>query len=657
MIMRLRFGIALVIVGMLLVGICPMSSAVEKSNRGEMFRLPAKMTIRTSAEVQSPCYAYAATELARLLGRLNVSTSVSAGSLPKGIWQIQLARTGTSIFSPSDAKGICADGYSIEVTAKGVTLLALEPKGILNAVYALAEHLGYLFLYPGIEGEWTPDLAGQRPTLKTGSVVVNPVFPHRGIFNGNSEKEWVEYYAKLGLNALSNPVDPILAARTGLRVEVGGHDLGGLLPRDTFAKNPDMFRMVQPEDFFGKRINDYNFCTASPGARSLLQENYLRKIKPYIQDGIYAWHTWPEDLPGGGWCYCPTCRSFSSADQAMKSMNLLAEVVRREKLPVRVPMLAYHDSMFPGTKIDAPKECFLLFAPRERCYGHALDDPACSKNRAFFEALKAWETKFSNTDDAHTFEYYLDRVLYRGLYPFLPDVILRDIKVYKAHGIQTHLALMVGTAFVPQQTMLNLPLFARGNWDESLDASTYIAETAARVLPGNPEPWRAYFTGRAEIFQKVMCWEHETESWCDYRWLPETTLPVGPQMVAIYEQGSRDLIALADKLEKSIAPDWPKRTKDLAGYEVTRTRFEAAEVAAMVAQQDAANHAGAYLNTNSPEERTQALQRMRDTLALFDVALAKAHEAGIKQADYYYMFNDSIRKELNQKIARWQAAP
>ena len=645
-----RFVLELVLFGVGLTFLTANSWAENKGEKEKYVRLPAKMTIHTSRD-NSSCYQYAVTELARLLGRFNIVTSVSPGSLPQGGSLIQLTCSNALMNSTVEQKGIQADGYILEVTPKGVAIHALEPKGALNAVYAFAERLGYLFLYPGVEGEWLPDLDGKRPGLTTGVFAVNPRFPHRGIFNGNSEKEWAEYYAKLGLNTLCNPIEPELAARVGLRVEVGGHDLAGLFPRENYKTNPDLFRMSQPEDYFGKRVDDFNCCITNSETRQLLQKNYLAKLKPLVQQSVYAWHTWPEDLPANGWCYCTTCRSFSPADQAMMAMSTLAEVVRREKLPVRVPVLAYHDTMFPGIKIDAPKECFLLFAPRERCYGHALDDPACPKNRAFMEALKAWESKFSKTDDAHTFEYYLDRVLYRGLYPFLPDIILQDMKVYKAHGIQTHLALMVGTAFVPRQTMLNLPLFAKGNWDESLDASTFIEETAQRILPRNPEPWRTYLTKRAEVFREIMQWEHETEGWCDYRWLPETTLPFGTQMVPVYEKGSHALAEIADALEKSITPDWPKRVREYAESEIVKTRFEAAEVATMAAQQDAANHDGRYLNTGLETEKQQAVQRIQDTLSLFEVALKKAHEADIKQGDYYYMFNEVIQKELSKKRA------
>ena len=40
-------------------------------------------------------------------------------------------------------------------------------------------------------------------------------------------------------------------------------------------------------------------------------------------EGAYAIHAWGDDLPAGGWCLCPSCRSFSPEDQSMIAMNLL----------------------------------------------------------------------------------------------------------------------------------------------------------------------------------------------------------------------------------------------------------------------------------------------------------------------------------------------
>ena len=619
------------------------------------FQFPANVKLEVLTETPSPCFDYAIAELSRLLKGVGITAETREPSARPG-WHVQILGADTSALPFPDVGEVRDDGYVIDVTEDGMVLSAREPKGVLNGVYDLAERMGYLFLYPGEEGEWAPNAEIATLKLPVGATTTNSRFPHRGIFNGNGDEEWLAYYTKLRLNAFCNPADQALAEKFGLRIEQGGHELDELLPYDEIDEHPDMYRMDQPDDFFGKRVNDYNLCIASPRAKRIIQENYRARIHELAEQGIYAWHTWHEDLAAGAWCMCPTCRSLVYGDQAMVAMGFLADVVREEQLPMRVPMLAYHDTMFPGPKIDASAETFLLFAPRERCYGHALDDPTCPKNALYFRALKEWTAKFAGTDDAHTFEYYLDRVLFRGLYPFIPGVILDDMRVYEEHGIETHLALQVGTAFVPRLTMLNLPIFAHAAWDSALTTEQFIAETAARISPADPKPWQDYFAGRAAIFAEVMRWEHAPDSWSDYRWIPESTRPYGEEMARIYEKGTADLDALADALEKAIVADWPNRTTALAKSEVGRTRFEATEVAAMAAQQGAANRLGAYLNHGSRDDLAAGIERMHETLSRFNVAVEEARKAGVKEGDYYYMFNTWIQKELNQKIVHWEEA-
>ncbi|MCB9767861.1 MAG: DUF4838 domain-containing protein [Candidatus Omnitrophica bacterium] len=628
----------------------------SRAEETSAFKIPNQIKITGFEKADSLCFDFALHELARLLGRVDVLASTETQVSKDGNWMVVIGETPSESSAPSsDLKKSLPDGYILDIGEDQVSIASKSAKGILNGVYDLAERMGYLFLYPGIEGEWPPLLEGDTPTIPIARVLANPRFPHRGIFNGNSNEEWAGFYAKMRFNALCQPTERALAEKLGLRIEVGGHDLDNLIPPDLFEKNPDMFRMDQPEDFFGKRRGDFNLCVTSPAAKETVQKAYREKLKPYLEDGIYAWHTWPEDLPAEGWCYCPTCRSFEPTDQAMLAMRMLAEVIREDQIPMRVPVLAYHDTMFPGKKIDAPKEAFLLFAPRERCYGHSLTDPECGINAEYLRSLEEWHEKFKNTNDAHTFEYYLDRVLFRGLCPFLPQVILDDMKTYRENGIESHICLQTGSAFEPPLMMQNLLVFSRGMWNEELSGDEFIHALAKKILPEDPDPWIDYFQKRAEVSAKTMQWEDESVGWADYRWISETTLPIGEEMVKVYRQGSEDYDDLADHLESAIQPDWLDRVKDFAHSEIARTRFESQELKSMMLQQDAVNHVGDYLNTENVESLKTGVDLMKQTIRQLEVAAASAEDAGFTSGTYYFMFNRWMTKELNEKIAKWEA--
>jgi len=333
----------------------------------------------------SVCYKYAANELMRLLKRINISARLTAGRSVKNLSRIGLSNAGAfkKDHRQTFSKKLRNDGYALLVGRNHIEISALNAKGVLNGVYDLAERLGFAFLMPGAEGEWPP-ISGKTASLPCDDLYFNPRFPYRGIFSPGdtgdyTAEEWMRFYAKLRFNAVSCDQGNVrLCRELGLRLEIGGHGMSELMPRNLFAKKPELFRLSQPEDFFGKRQNDFNFCVTNPETKRIIQRNYIRKIAK--MRGIYAVHAWADDLPGGGWCLCPGCRAFSPSDQALLAMKHLSEAVAAEKLAMRVPVIAYHDTLFPGASFSAPQRGFLLFAPRERCYGCTLYNCAMTGN-------------------------------------------------------------------------------------------------------------------------------------------------------------------------------------------------------------------------------------------------------------------------------------
>jgi len=601
-------------------------------------------------------------ELRRLLGRVGIRARIQVVAGPKAGHWLWLSSMETLPPAASVA-GLKYDGFSLKVSSKGVAIAALEPKGILNGVYELAERLGFVFLMPGEAGEWTPDLMGQRPVLAQGSSKLNPRFPHRGVLGGGiippfTTDEWFRFYAKLKFNAVSQNEENVSIAReTGLRLEVGGHGMSELLPRKLFETRPDLFRLFQPEDFSGKRMSDSNFCCNHPESKRIVQDNYRKKVKSL--KGIYAIHAWADDLPAGGWCLCPLCRAYTPTDQSLIAMRHFSEVIAREKLPMRVPVIAYHDTLYPGKLVPAPKEGFLLYAPRERCYGHVLDDPTCAKNRFYFKALQEWMVKFAGINDAHSFEYYFDQILFRGLYPFLPDVILGDMVAYEKAGIQTHLSLQVGgPAIAPEFNML---LFARAHWDAKLTADRFIGQIAKQLAPQVPEAtraWQTYLQQRRLVFASAMrlC-DHSNDIYFDYRWLPETAQPFGARMARAYERDAGRLATAAAKLQKNVGAAGPERVKTLADREAGRAQFEAADLRVMASQQAGVCKIAEYVETTALVTLCQGLDALRQAIIRLEQSWQKAKDAGLPDGAYYYGLNKAwLQRELAAKIQIYEKA-
>lgn len=631
-------------------------SLTDRQNATEKSGRTSAGTAWMSAEgpADDPCFRYAISECRRILRRLGWTVRQSAPVRRRSQPEIRIAlgvRSETRrAGGAAELRGIRHDGFLLEAAAGSLRLAAREPKGLLNAVYDAAERLGVRFLLPGEAGERIPERMRRLPP---GRRVCNPVFPHRGVYwegendRDYSDREWLEFYAKLKFNAVRHLArDRALARRLGLRLETGGHGLSQLVSRRLFRRRPELFRLGQPEDFKGQRMPDANFCVTNPGVRKLIETGYRKLAR--ANAGVHALHLWPDDLPSGGWCMCPSCRAFSPRDQAM--LALRHQAPEAAKAGLRLPFLAYHDTLFPGTQIPPPREAFLLYAPRERCYGHALDDPGCPLNRRHLAALRAWRRVFRRHDDAHTFEYYFDQLLFRGLYPFLPGVIRRDLRVYRAHGIECSLSLQVGgPAVAPEYNML---FFAKAHWDAGLQPRTFIRDLATDLDPDRPAAWERYLTERAAVFTDALCQcGQDPDIYFDYRWLPETTTAFGRDRAAAYARASRRLARAATSLDA--APAARGAATALARREAARARFEAAELRGMAFQQDGVNRLARAHCTGDSADRRRAAAALRRAIAAFRHSRTLAARAGLSPAAWYCRnIQPWILRELAEKIER-----
>ncbi len=636
----------------------------DQTTRTDCFELTASPTMLRTGATGNPTYDYAIEELQRLLGRLNINPRLQDDS-PRSAnasngWRLSLCKGEPSTPDRVEDDLPSGDGYRLTVETGVVRIDAATPKGILNGVYDLAERLGFVFLLPEEAGEWPPS-DGVPRSLPCGRWMMQPRFSHLGVFSDLNvckdypHEEWLRFYAKLRFNAVTTKPETIpLCRKLGLRPEVGGHGLSALLPRERFEQEPELFRMFQPEDFNGKRMADANPCVGNLDAKRVLQENFGAFLKTV--PGAHAVHAWGVDLPAGGWCLCPLCRALNASDQSMLAMRYLAETTAATPDGPRVAVIAYNDTLFPGPQVDASPQCFLLFAPRERCYAHALDDPDCPRNREHYKALKEWEDKFKGIDDAHTFEYYFDQILFRGMYPFLPAVVLEDMRVYADHGIECHMSLQVaGPAIAPEFNML---VFALGGWDRELRPDAAIATLAERIHPQAPDVWKKYLSERQRIYADVLRFcRHAMDGWMDYRFLPETTHPFGEEMAATYARTSDELDQAADGLETACQESAPGRVRELARKECGRARFEAAELRVMHHQQSAVNALAQFINTQDQKDVRHGVDQLERAIAQLDLAASLAADFGLTDRSWYRRnINGWLKREFNAKADNYRKA-
>jgi hypothetical protein len=442
--------------------------------------------------------AFAAEELAAYLGRIfGAAPTRRIVPTPPGDWLALVQRGG-----PVPALPVLSDEeWAVRPADGGAVLRGTSPRATLAAVYALLRAAGCRWSPHGRDDEYIPTGAAVATAL-TG----RPAFARRaytadlGTWHYTVAERlaarlphdvaFIDWMAKSDAtgflfirhaNDTQWTVPELLPelARRGLAIEGGGHALVELLPRSLFASHPEYF----PQTASG-RTDLGNACVSTPGAVALVRER-AAAARAEIP-GAIDFHLWGLDLFGGGWCGCAGCTALTPSEQSLVICNAAAEAIGDG----RIFHLAYHDTIEPPARIEPHPRVSAEFAPRERCYGHALDDPTCPTNGFYRRALDAHLERFAGRVDV--FEYYGDAILFGGCAVPLVDVIARDLECYRAAGVRGVSCLVFGQ-YSTWAYGVNVEAFARGVIDPR-DALGARRERAARRFAPAGDPMAAYLT-------------------------------------------------------------------------------------------------------------------------------------------------------------------
>jgi hypothetical protein len=146
-----------------------------------------------------------------------------------------------------------------------------------------------------------------------------------------------------------------------------------------------------------------------------------------------------------------------------------------------VAYLAYHDALEPDPALRPLDNVWFEWAPRERCYSHAIDDPDCTVNPRYLESLKRYLGLFDGRGGV--FEYYADAILFGGMGFASPSIIVRDLNAYHRMGLRSISCLTFG-AFSALAYPVNLEIFARATRSLDIDPAAAVDDIAAARYPG-----------------------------------------------------------------------------------------------------------------------------------------------------------------------------
>jgi len=376
--------------------------------------------------------------------------------------------------------------YAIRAQPRQVSLFGGSPRALLDATYALLEQLGCVWSLHERSEEHVPDHRGAG-AVEIVDAVHTPPFRLRGYCSDimtwhytqpeyfherlPEDRQLIDWMGKSGATTffyIRHPFDTQLAipelsedlAQRAIDVEYGGHVIPLLLPRETFAERPDMF----PQAADGARVELGNLCASNVDGLARAAANASAYVEQYPE--MSALHIWGADLWEGGWCHCSGCSALTVQDQSLRVCNAVAAGLAEAGHSRPVCYLAYHDTLEARLSVRADPQVVCEWAPRERCYGHALDDASCERNCRYRVSLEKHVEWFDGR--VRLFEYYGDAILYFGCALPLAEVIAADMEYYRRLGIREALMLQFG---------------AYSAWAHPLSFLAFAAATQTAVVP------------------------------------------------------------------------------------------------------------------------------------------------------------------------------
>jgi Domain of unknown function (DUF4838) len=368
------------------------------------------------------------------------------------------------------ADGVCVvlshdhgtrDRFRRRAAPSRVELHGESPRGLLFAVYSTLKELGERWPWPG-EHRARSDRAALADQVEDGPALAGRclVLGERALVD--DAEDWITWAARNRLNRVfvhaSTAASPAgaapeatwrerrdgavaLARERGMTIEHGGHLLPELLDSD------DLRALAE-----GGGLTE--------GAQRVVEEHVLAHPEADVL------HLWGADVPtgaGGG---------RDASEPALRTANALAELADAVRPGTRLAFLAYHETEAVPRGVRPRKNVCLVFAPRERCYDHALADPECACNSRYRELLLAQIDHFRAAGAAPpcVFDYWFDAILFAGGVPDLTRTMANDLAFYRDVGVHTVQMLITGHGRTPSPHP-NPPAFARLAWNPAAEAT------------------------------------------------------------------------------------------------------------------------------------------------------------------------------------------
>ena len=363
---------------------------------------------------------YAAEELKKYLMMMRPERGVVEIVLGHGEDGFRLGLMQDFGLDVSDVQDVTLDDILyIETDSEGGIIAGDNPRSILLSVYDYLRKQGAVWLFPGVDGEFIPEVDELKPVFSR----FKPSMRYRGPSSegGIYQRcitEAIEFFPKLGLNYFmiefrvptsyyrrhynhqfndtNRPPEPVsirviqqwkraaeaeLAKRDFIYTGIGHGWAADAIGVDSSFRHEDgdNYEKIPPENrkylalvdgerkLVGNTPNWTQFCMSSVRARELFVDEVARYAKLY--PNITYLHISLGDSPNKH-CECEECVKRTPSDWFVILLNEIDERLTKEGLDTRLGFSAYVDTLWAPEceKIKNPERFFLQFCPITRSY-------------------------------------------------------------------------------------------------------------------------------------------------------------------------------------------------------------------------------------------------------------------------------------------------
>ena len=305
--------------------------------------------------------------------------------------------------------------------------------------------------------------------IPCGTTTCDPPFSFRwSYYRENAEHP--EFAARLRVNTVSS--EARLGGKTGQALI--NHSVHWLVPYERYgAEHPEYYALVDGGRDTDRRGGGPQLCVTNPEVARIAAESVHR----YLAEHPDAQNVSVSQADTDRYCRCEACEAINRREGTpmgahLAFVNAVAELVEPAYPEVKIGTLAYWYTRRPPATIRPRANVQIQLCSIECCTLHAIDDPACPRNRAFCQDLADWQ---GICGDIWVWNYNTNFRYYDLPFPNLRS-IGPNVRYFLRNNVKGLFMQANGNGLSGELSDLRNYLIARLIWNPALDDRAVLEE-------------------------------------------------------------------------------------------------------------------------------------------------------------------------------------